>query len=126
MRKWWKRRTTTATRADLAVARVLVVSTDISNARIVESLAGEGFAVHVLDSPEAACGDSRFRSALGDVDACGAGWAERHALGKREWAEQSRDKRWHGCGEHDDEEGGEKGFKRRRCGGSGTRYKGGG
>lgn len=94
---------TTTTRADLAVTWALGVSSDIANASVVETLADKGLAEHVLNTPEAASGESSLVAPLWNVDgAGGAGWTKRHARGEGEWAHKLCDERWHGCGEHDE------------------------
>lgn len=69
--------------AHSAISRVVCVATNVADARIIQPLLAKLASIHVLDAPEAPCGDGRSLGALGHVHRlCGSGG---HAC---EWAEE--------------------------------------
>lgn len=83
--------------ADGAVARILHVAANVSDARIQQPLLGKLAPKHVLDAPEAASGDCGRLRAGGDVHGLGGGGA--HAEGAQEAGQKG-----HGSVEEGEEE----------------------
>lgn len=101
MKKSKGKRTSCAPTAHGAIARAVRIAADVSYARIQQALAPKGLAVHVLDAPEAACGDGRALGTGGRIH--GGGGCGVHG----EWAEEAGEKGHGEIGEHDEEDGAE-------------------
>jgi hypothetical protein len=92
-----KIRTTSPSAAYSPVPRVLCVTTDISDSRIVQALSLVFLSVHVLDAPETSCGDSGGLRTRGHVH--GLRGRIRHTA---EWAKEFSQK-GHGKVRRDDQ-----------------------
>ena len=75
-------------------AGALGVAANVTDAGVQQSLAAKVFAVHVLDSPEAAGGQGAFLRAVGDVHSGGLFGCETKG-GRSEWAGQFLKERGH-------------------------------
>lgn len=84
-----------------AVARAVCVAADVAHTGIQQALVRKSLAIHVLNAPEAACGDGGALCAGGNVHwGCGSGV---HG----EWAEEAGDEGHGEVGKHDQKKGAE-------------------
>lgn len=97
-----ERLTSCATAAHGAVAGALSVAANVAYARVQKAFVGERLAIHVLNAPEAACGDCRCLRARRHVHRGGG------CGGHREWADEAGQEGHREVGNRNEEEDAEK------------------